>query len=51
MPDNAIYYQAAYAVAAVMYVGYIVSLVVRARRVRRRQEEMSNAGLASGRRG
>ena len=46
MPDNAIYYQVAYAVAGVVYAGYIVSLVVRARRIRRRQE-MRDAGLAS----
>ena len=39
MPDNAIYYHAAYIVAGVVYAGYIVSLVIRWRRVRRRQEQ------------
>jgi hypothetical protein len=47
MPDNAIYYQAAYVVAGVVYAAYVVSLVVRARRVRRRQEEMASPGVAS----
>ena len=39
MPDNAIYYYAAYVVAGAVYSGYILSLVIRWRRVRRRQEE------------
>jgi hypothetical protein len=39
MPDNAIYYQLAYAAAALIYGGYIVSLVVRMRRARARQRE------------
>jgi hypothetical protein len=39
MPDNAIYYQLAYAAAALIYGGYIVSLVVRMRRARDRQRE------------
>lgn len=41
MPDNAVFYQAAYIAAAVVYGGYIVSLVIRTRRAndwRRRQE-------------
>ena len=40
MPDNASYFHAAYVTAAVLYGGYIVSLVVRARRAAR-------AGLTS----
>jgi hypothetical protein len=36
MPDNAIYYQLAYAAAAVIYSGYAISLVVRRRRLRAR---------------
>ena len=39
MPENAIYYQVAYAAAALIYGGYIVSLVVRTRRARNRQRE------------
>ncbi len=35
-PDNAIYYQLAYSVAAVIYVGYAISLVVRQRALRAR---------------
>ena len=33
-PDNAFYYHASYVAAAVVYVGYAVSLAVRARRLR-----------------
>jgi hypothetical protein len=36
MLDNAIYYHAAYIAAGVIYGGYIISLVVRRRRVRDR---------------
>jgi hypothetical protein len=36
MPDNAIYYHAAYIAAAVVYGGYIISLVIRSRRARDR---------------
>jgi hypothetical protein len=42
MPDNAIFYHAAYITAAVVYGGYIVSLAIRTRRAlarRRRQED------------
>ena len=35
MPDNASYYHAAYVTAAVLYGGYVVSLLVRARRAAR----------------
>jgi hypothetical protein len=37
MPDNAIYYQLAYAATAIVYVGYGVSLWLRARRLGRRE--------------
>ena len=43
MPDNAIFYQAAYVAAAVIYGAYAVSLIVRRRRLRdrlRRREAM-----------
>jgi hypothetical protein len=40
MPDNAVYYHAAYAAAAVLYGGYVVTLVWRARRYGKR--EMGN---------
>jgi hypothetical protein len=46
MPDNAIFYQAAYIAAAIVYGAYTVSLVIRMRRAserRRRQER--NSGL------
>lgn len=33
-PDNAFYYHASYVAAAVVYVGYAVSLAVRVRRLR-----------------
>ena len=35
-PDNAFYYQAAYAAAAVVYVTYAISLVLRTRRLQAR---------------
>ena len=35
-PDNAFYYHASYVAAAVVYVGYAVSLAVRVRRLRAR---------------
>ena len=46
MPDNAIFYQAAYISAAVVYGGYIVSLVIRMRRAsERRRRQEANSGL------
>ena len=36
MPDNAVYYHAAYIAAVVVYGGYVISLVVRSRRARER---------------
>jgi hypothetical protein len=47
MPDNAVYYHAAYLAASIIYGGYIVSLVVRSRRARDRQRRRGGAeGLA-----
>ncbi len=46
MPDNAIFYHVAYAVAAIIYGGYVVSLVVRGRRVRERERQQAG-GVAS----
>ena len=44
MPDNAVYYHAAYIAAAVIYGGYIVSLVIRTRRARDREHRRENGG-------
>jgi hypothetical protein len=49
MPDNAVYYHAAYIAAAVIYGGYVVSLILRSRRARdreRRRANIGNAGVA-----
>jgi hypothetical protein len=46
MPDNAIFYQIAYAAAAVIYGGYIVSIFVRTKRARERQRQQKLAGVA-----
>lgn len=46
MPDNAVYYYAAYGIAAVIYVAYAASLALRNRRVRR---EPSMGGVSSAR--
>jgi len=46
MPDNAVYYHAAYIAAAVIYGGYIVSLVIRTRRARDRERRRENGGHA-----
>jgi hypothetical protein len=35
-PDNAIFYQLAYTAAAIIYVGYAISLSMRRRRLRER---------------
>jgi len=40
MPDNAIYYEMAYAAAAVIYGAYTLSLIVRARRLRARERAL-----------
>ena len=41
-PDNAIFYQAAYLAAAIIYGGYVISLVVRGRRARERERRQSH---------
>lgn len=49
MPDNAIYYHAAYIAAAVVYGGYIISLAVRIRRTNaRRRRTGGDGGLQGG---
>ena len=44
MPDNAIYYQLAYAAAAVIYVGYAISLVMRRRALQARADALRAGG-------
>ena len=46
MPDNAIFYYAAYTAAALVYGGYVVALMVRSRRVRQRERREMQAGVA-----
>lgn len=46
MPDNAVFYHAAYTAAAIIYGGYVISLVVRSRRTRARERRQSQRGLA-----
>lgn len=41
MPDNAIYYQLAYAAAALLYLGYGLSLVQRRRRLDEREARLA----------
>jgi hypothetical protein len=49
MPDNAIFYHAAYIAAAVVYGGYVVSLVIRTRRANeRKRAQDGNRGLQPG---
>ena len=38
-PDNAIFYKLAYAAAALVYGGYLISIYVRARRAKERASE------------
>jgi len=45
-PDNAIFYQAAYIAVAIIYGGYVVSLVIRGRRARERERRQAR-GVAS----
>lgn len=42
-PENSIYYIVAYVAAAAVYGGYILSLLIRARRVRERHRRQSRA--------
>jgi heme exporter protein D len=47
MPDNAVYYQMAYAATIVLYVGYAATLVIRRRALaarRARQQAGAQAG-------
>ena len=46
MPDNAVFFHAAYAAAIVIYGGYVVSLVVRSRRTRDRERRQMRRGVA-----
>jgi len=46
MPENAIFFHVAYAAAALIYGGYVVSLVVRSRRTRARERRQLRQGLA-----
>ena len=46
MPDNAVFFHVAYAAAAVIYGGYVISLVVRSRRTRARERRQMQRGLA-----
>ena len=46
MPDNAIFYHAAYVAAAVVYGAYVVSLVARRRRVQERLDRQARPGVA-----
>jgi hypothetical protein len=46
MPDNAIFYQVAYAAAIIVYGGYVISLVVRTRRVRAQERRQLQLGVA-----
>ena len=49
MPDNAIFYHAAYVAAAVVYGGYIVSLAIRTRRANERRRRQENRSPLHGR--
>ena len=46
MPDNAVFYHAAYTAAIIIYGGYVVSLVVRSRRTSARERRQMQRGLA-----
>jgi len=46
MPDNAVFYHAAYIAAAVIYGGYVVSLVLRTKRARDRARRERRSGVA-----
>jgi hypothetical protein len=46
MPDNAIFYHAAYIAGGIVYAGYIVSLAIRVRRANERKRlQVANQGL------
>ena len=48
MPDNAIFYHAAYIAAGVVYGGYIVSLAIRTRRANERRRRQANRSKLRG---
>jgi hypothetical protein len=45
MPENAIFFHVAYTAAALIYGGYVVSLIVRSRRTRARERRQMQRGL------
>jgi hypothetical protein len=45
-PDNAVFFHVAYTAAAVVYGGYVVSLIVRSKRTRDRERRQIQRGLA-----
>ena len=49
MPDNAVFYHAAYIAAAVIYGGYIVSLAIRSRRANERKHRQERRSGFQGR--
>jgi hypothetical protein len=48
MPENAIFYQVAYAAAILVYGGYVVSLFVRTRQMGDRERRQLQRGVARG---
>jgi hypothetical protein len=46
MPENSIFFEAAYLAATLVFGGYLVSLFVRGRRVREREERQRRPGVA-----
>ena len=48
MPENAIFYQVAYAAAILVYGGYVVSLFIRTRQMRDRERRQLQPGVARG---
>jgi hypothetical protein len=49
MPDTSGYYHAAYAAAGILYGGYVLSLWIRARRVRERLHAATRGSVESSR--
>ena len=46
MPENAIFFQLAYLAATLVLGGYVVSLIVRGRKVRERERRQKRSGVA-----
>jgi hypothetical protein len=46
MPENSIFFEAAYLAATLVFGGYLLSLFVRGRRVREREARQQRAGVA-----